>query len=127
MPAKMSAEWHREYRQRRRAAGRPLRSGSKTWAADKRAAWEARYYTPEMLAHKAKQMRGSAARHPDRHSARRAVRTAIESGRLTRGVCEVCASPNAHAHHDDYGKPLDVRWFCRMHHDEHHTKARGGS
>jgi hypothetical protein len=24
-------------------------------------------------------------------------------------------------HHDDYSKPLDVRWFCRRHHLLHHA------
>jgi len=26
----------------------------------------------------------------------------------------------AHAHHDDYGLPLKVRWLCRNHHTQWH-------
>jgi hypothetical protein len=32
----------------------------------------------------------------------------------------VCGEPEAQAHHDDYAKPLDVRWLCNKHHREHH-------
>jgi hypothetical protein len=34
--------------------------------------------------------------------------------------CEVCKETNVDAHHDDYNKPLDVRWLCKKHHREHH-------
>jgi len=50
-----------------------------------------------------------------------AVGAAIKSGELTRGPCEVCGTDDAvQAHHDDYDKPLDVRWFCHPHHAEYH-------
>lgn len=31
--------------------------------------------------------------------------------------CEVCGTP-AEAHHDDYSRPLEVRWLCSVHHKE---------
>lgn len=36
--------------------------------------------------------------------------------------CEVCGAPRAHAHHDDYSLPLDVRWLCPIHHAEVHKR-----
>ena len=48
------------------------------------------------------------------------VGNAIKSGALVRQSCEVCGSGRAQAHHDDYTKPLEVRWLCRKHHLEHH-------
>lgn len=59
-------------------------------------------------------------RWPEREAARRAVSRAIRAGRLTRLPCEACGDPKSHGHHDDYSKPLLVRWLCRTHHDEHH-------
>lgn len=83
--------------------------------------------TPARLARKAELMRGYAIKHADRHAARRAVRAEIEAGRMTRQPCEICDAEPAHAHHDDYSKPLDVRWLCEPHHREHHAKATGGA
>ena len=60
------------------------------------------------------------AAHPERTKARQAVRTAINAGRMQREPCEVCAAGPAEAHHDDYGKPLDIRWLCRSCHTAHH-------
>lgn len=34
--------------------------------------------------------------------------------------CEICGDTKSEAHHDDYSKPLDVRWLCRRHHVEWH-------
>ena len=53
-----------------------------------------------------------------------AVRWAIKVGKLKRLPCEICASEPSEAHHDDYSKPLDVRWLCRSHHAELHWKQR---
>ena len=44
----------------------------------------------------------------------------IKAGVLVKFPCEVCAVTKVDAHHDDYAKPLDVRWLCRKHHNEHH-------
>lgn len=61
---------------------------------------------------------------PQQYRANYAVTNAIRDGRLVRGSCEVCGSAKVHAHHDDYGKPLVVRWLCRRHHREHHLSLR---
>lgn len=52
------------------------------------------------------------------------VYQAIRDERLTPQPCEVCGVVPAEAHHDDYSKPLDVRWLCKKHHDEHHVRVR---
>jgi hypothetical protein len=52
--------------------------------------------------------------------ARNMVIARVAAGTLARGNCEVCGEPEAQAHHDDYAKPLDVRWLCNKHHREHH-------
>jgi hypothetical protein len=51
------------------------------------------------------------------------VKRAIEKGNLLRMPCEICGIA-AQAHHDDYSKPLDVRWLCVKHHNEHHVEMR---
>jgi ribosomal protein S27AE len=49
---------------------------------------------------------------------------AIRKGELTRSTCETCGAEKAEAHHDDYSKPLDVRWLCRQCHAAHHRGPR---
>ena len=51
----------------------------------------------------------------------RMVRTAIEKGELVKPTtCEGCyketRSKALHGHHEDYSKPLEVRWLCRRCH-----------
>lgn len=55
------------------------------------------------------------------------VNLAIKRGDLVRGACEVCGAPDAHGHHDDYSKPLEVRWLCTAHHSEQHSNLRSNS
>jgi hypothetical protein len=61
--------------------------------------------------------------YPWKEKAVNAVNNAIRDGRLTRQPCEVCQKPNAQAHHDDYWKPLAVRWLCFRHHRELHGQV----
>jgi hypothetical protein len=52
---------------------------------------------------------------------RKLTMAALKQGKITRQPCEICyTTDDVHAHHDDYSKPLDVRWLCRKHHNEHH-------
>lgn len=60
-------------------------------------------------------------KYPERRLAHSRVNWAIRTGRLERKPCERCGNAESHAHHDDYAKPLDVRWLCSAcHEDEHH-------
>lgn len=60
------------------------------------------------------------ARWPDRVKARQECVRAVKSGRLIRQPCEECSREPAQAHHDDYSRPLDVRWLCTVCHADHH-------
>ncbi len=48
------------------------------------------------------------------------VGNAVRDGKLIKQSCEKCGAMKVHAHHDDYTKPLTVRWLCTMHHAEVH-------
>lgn len=57
---------------------------------------------------------------------------AIAKGLLVPQPCEVCGFEGraedgrnlVQAHHDDYNKPLQVRWLCQSHHHEWHQTNR---
>ena len=54
--------------------------------------------------------------------AKTAVFGALKKGLLTRQPCEECGAEKTDAHHDDYAKPLEVRWLCRRHHTLWHAE-----
>lgn len=116
--------YNKEWRQRRNAEGRPIVNKG-VWDPAKKSAWIIAYYSrPDVKARKAAQMKESQGRHPERAKARRMVRHEISMGRMSRGPCEQCGNPKTHGHHDDYTKPLAVRWLCRSCHDAYHAKIK---
>lgn len=58
--------------------------------------------------------------------ARQKVRYAVWSGKLTKpDQCQSCGATGVlHGHHDDYEKPLDVRWLCAPCHAAVHAQER---
>lgn len=58
-----------------------------------------------------------------KRNASRLVQQSVRSGEMVKGSCEVCgATERIHGHHDDYNKPLSVRWLCPKHHREWHLR-----
>lgn len=52
---------------------------------------------------------------------------AIRLGKLKAEPCEACGeTSHVHAHHDDYDKPVDVRWLCSAHHRSWHAEYGEG-
>jgi hypothetical protein len=72
--------------------------------------------TPEQLKAHGRFVRAYWKKFPERKKANDAVNHAIRYGKLKRQPCEVCGNPKSQSHHDDYSKPLEVRWLCPIHH-----------
>ena len=66
------------------------------------------------------------AENPIKHKAHDLVAYAMRTGALIKLPCEVCGDPSDVAHHDDYEKPLDVRWLCASHHRYWHAENGPG-
>lgn len=65
--------------------------------------------------------------NPKKFAAHQAIRKAIKSGVLVPGECEICGDGQVHGHHDDYDKPLVVRWLCVEHHKAWHLENGEGA
>jgi hypothetical protein len=72
-------------------------------------------------------------RYPEKAAAQVTLATAVRYGRLVRpDSCEQCGQKpprnrlgrsSIQGHHDDYSKPLEVRWLCQPCHNRHHRDA----
>ncbi len=59
-------------------------------------------------------------RYPEKYKARYETRNAIRDGHIKKCPCEICGTTlEVQAHHEDYSKPLEVKWLCRKHHREY--------
>jgi hypothetical protein len=54
-----------------------------------------------------------------KHDARQKLNTAIRYKRMSRRPC-FCGKKKSEAHHENYNKPLDVQWLCKLHHEQLH-------
>lgn len=83
-----------------------------------RAYEQKRFQDPKRKQAVAEYQRNRRKSKPGRARATYMVNYAIRKGRILRLPCEVCGEPKSQAHHDDYRKPLSVRWMCFKHHRE---------
>ena len=62
------------------------------------------------------------AKYPNKYKAHNMVNNAVRDKRLfTKEDCETCGSIlSIEGHHDDYLKPLNVRWLCACCHKQWH-------
>lgn len=57
-------------------------------------------------------------RKSDRINVPETLRRAVRRGLVIKKPCEVCGDFRSQGHHDDYTKPLEVRWLCPKHHHQ---------
>jgi len=113
-----------KYRAQRKAEGRPVVTGKKPTEYHRE--YAKTYNCKPEVRERKRQRSLLRRRYPNEQvkmAARRAVRAEIVRGNLRRQPCEVCGEHRVDAHHDDYGQPLSVRWLCRIHHRQVHSKA----
>jgi len=60
--------------------------------------------------------------NPEKRRVEELARYAIKIGVLKRLPCENCGAKRSQAHHDDYSKPLEVRFLCAACHKAFHIK-----
>lgn len=116
----------KKWREARKEQGNPVKSPQ--MCREYHRSYERGYYQrPEVKEKRAasERIRRCDKSHSEKIMARGLVRKALRSGELKKLPCEVCGEVKVDGHHDDYSKPLQVRWLCRIHHCEYHAKAEG--
>lgn len=65
-------------------------------------------------------------KYPKKYKSHSIVNYAIKSKKLFKEPCSICGNLKSEAHHDDYDKPLNIRWLCSEHHKQWHAKNGEG-
>lgn len=87
--------------------------------------YDSRRGDPAYLAKRREIGRRWDARNPEKDRAHTAVGNAVRDGRLHKpDRCEECgAGGMIHGHHEDYSRPLEVKWLCPSCHMKKHRKT----
>ena len=101
--------WYREYRKKNR---KKLRKYNKEYNA------ELRKKTGYAYDRKWRK------KNPEKVKAQRLIQYAVRCGYLKKKPCEKCGKKKVEGHHDDYSKPLKVRWLCTSCHQRYHSEKR---
>lgn len=64
--------------------------------------------------------------NPNKYKATNMVNNAIRDGKLHSEPCIICGEEKTVGHHDDYSKPLNVKWMCQSHHKQWHEENGPG-
>ncbi len=64
--------------------------------------------------------------YPKKYKAMNMVNNHKRAGHISELPCEICGELKVVAHHDDYDKPLNIRWLCQAHHKQWHAKNGEG-
>lgn len=64
--------------------------------------------------------------HPKKYNAYRLLHSELVKGTIKQEPCIVCGDIKSEAHHDDYDRPLDVVWLCKICHKARHREINGG-
>lgn len=108
-------------------ASKSAKDGKQTWCKE---CQRSRKRNPEVGRRNTRRWQAA---NPDKHRVHAHVFYALSVGQITRPEkCEECGGRGKpvsdgqspiQAHHEDYSKPLEVRWLCATCHAQHHRKA----
>lgn len=65
-------------------------------------------------------------KNPNKYRCHNIVNNAIRDGKMNKLPCEICGNEKSVAHHDDYSRPIEVRWLCQAHHMQWHAENGEG-
>lgn len=77
-----------------------------------------RYQNPARKKTVSESIKRQRQRNPQKSWCRQRTARAVKSGILKKTPCCVCGAEKVQAHHEDYSKPLEVKWMCFKCHRE---------